>query len=41
VLKNEERVSLTIDRRKSPEFAEFVLNRLREVYLRELEKPGA
>jgi ParB family chromosome partitioning protein len=30
---NEERVSLTIDRRKSPEFADFVLNRLRDLYL--------
>jgi ParB family chromosome partitioning protein len=33
VTHNEERVSLTIDRRKSPEFAEFVLNRLRDLYL--------
>jgi len=30
---NEERVSLAIDRRKSPEFADFVLNRLLDLYL--------
>jgi ParB family chromosome partitioning protein len=30
---NDDRVSLTIDRRKSPEFADFVLNRLRDLYL--------
>ena len=28
-----DRVLLTVDRRKSPEFAEFVLNRLRDLYL--------
>jgi ParB family chromosome partitioning protein len=33
VTHNGERVSLTIDRRKSPEFADFVLNRLRDLYL--------
>ena len=33
VVQNEDRISLTIDRRKSPEFADFVLNRLRELYL--------
>ncbi len=33
VTRNGERVSLTIDRRKSPEFADFVLNRLRALYL--------
>lgn len=32
VTQNDERVSLTIDRRKSPAFADFVLNRLRELY---------
>jgi ParB family chromosome partitioning protein len=31
--RNDDRVSLTIDRRKSPEFADFVLNRLRDIYL--------
>ena len=30
---NEQRVSLTIDRRKSPEFAAFVLNQLLDLYL--------
>ena len=30
---NDERVSLTIDRRKSPGFADFVLNRLHDLYL--------
>lgn len=33
VMRNEERISVTIDRRKSPEFADFVLNRLRDLYL--------
>jgi ParB family chromosome partitioning protein len=33
IVHNDERISLTIDRRKSPEFAEFVLNRLRDLYL--------
>ncbi|KMO44596.1 hypothetical protein VQ03_02225 [Methylobacterium tarhaniae] len=32
VTQDEDRVSLTIDRRKSPEFAEFVLTRLRDLY---------
>lgn len=33
VVHNEERVSVTIDRRTSPEFADFVLNRVRDLYL--------
>jgi ParB family chromosome partitioning protein len=33
VTQNEGRVSLTVDRRKSPEFADFVLNRVRDLYL--------
>ena len=33
VTQNEERVSLTIDRRKSPAFADFVLNRVRDLYV--------
>ncbi|MCF4129815.1 plasmid partitioning protein RepB [Methylobacterium sp. SyP6R] len=32
VTQDEDRVSLTIDRRKSPDFAEFVLTRLRDLY---------
>jgi ParB family chromosome partitioning protein len=32
VLKNETKVSLTIDRRAAPEFADFVLDRLRNLY---------
>jgi ParB family transcriptional regulator, chromosome partitioning protein len=32
VIHNDDRVSLTIDRRKAPKFAEFVLNRLRDLY---------
>jgi ParB family chromosome partitioning protein len=32
--RNKNEVSLTIDRRKSPEFADFVLEQLREIYLR-------
>jgi ParB family transcriptional regulator, chromosome partitioning protein len=30
---SENRISLTIDRKKSPEFSDFVLNRLRELYI--------
>ena len=33
VTQNEERVSLTIDRRKSPAFADFILNRVRDLYV--------
>jgi len=33
IAQNGDRVLLTIDRRKSPEFAEFVLGRLRDLYL--------
>ncbi|VFU16681.1 plasmid partitioning protein RepB [Methylocella tundrae] len=33
VTRSDARISLTIDRRKSPEFADFVLNRLRDLYL--------
>ena len=33
VTQNDERISLTIDRRKSPEFADFVLTRVRDLYL--------
>jgi ParB family chromosome partitioning protein len=33
VVHNAKRVSLTIDRQKAPEFADFVLNRLRDLYL--------
>ena len=33
VAQNGDRVLLTIDRRKAPEFAEFVLGRLRDLYL--------
>ncbi len=32
VTQDEDRVSLTIDRRKAPDFAEFVLTRLRDLY---------
>jgi ParB family chromosome partitioning protein len=33
VTQSEERVALTIDRRKSPAFADFVLNRVRDLYV--------
>jgi ParB family transcriptional regulator, chromosome partitioning protein len=33
VTSSDDRVLLTIDRRKAPEFADFVLNRLRDLYL--------
>ncbi|WP_296712845.1 plasmid partitioning protein RepB [Rhodoblastus sp.] len=33
VVQNAKRVSITIDRQKAPEFADFVLNRLRDLYL--------
>jgi ParB family chromosome partitioning protein len=33
VAQNSERVLLTIDRRKAPEFADFVLSRLQDLYL--------
>jgi len=33
IAQNSDRVLLTIDRRRSPEFAEFVLGRLRDLYL--------
>jgi ParB family transcriptional regulator, chromosome partitioning protein len=33
VTQSEERVLLTIDRRKSPAFADFVLNRVRDLYV--------
>jgi ParB family chromosome partitioning protein len=33
VVQNAKRISLTIDRQKAPEFADFVLNRLRDLYL--------
>jgi ParB family chromosome partitioning protein len=33
VVQNAKRVTVTIDRKKSPEFAAFVLNRLQDLYL--------
>jgi ParB family chromosome partitioning protein len=41
VVHNNQRVSLTIDRQKSPEFADFVLTRLRDLYHEfEIAPPG-